>query len=120
MVRSTRIPVTPAWPTWSLPLSRAMSESGGSLNYRNTDPAKSIEHQQAIAAATVKNLNLEGNHIDELKKVPYRDLLAAGTAATQAVAKQTGVRGMGWDVIADDRYVLREFCDWAASIPYMA
>jgi hypothetical protein len=27
---------------------------------------------------------------------------------------------MGWDVIADDRYVLREFCDWAASIPYMA
>jgi para-nitrobenzyl esterase len=29
---------------------RAISESGGSLNYRNTDPAKSIEHQQAIAA----------------------------------------------------------------------
>ena len=99
---------------------RAISESGGSLNYRITDPAKSIEHQQAIAAATLKNLNLDGNHIDELKKVPYRDLLAAGTAATQALAKQTAVRGMGWDVIADDQYVLREFCDWAASIPYMA
>jgi para-nitrobenzyl esterase len=99
---------------------RAISESGGSLNYRSTDPAKSIEHQQAIAAATLKNLNLDGSRIDELKKVSYHDLLAAGTAATQELAKQTGTRGMGWDVIADDRYVLREFCDWAASIPYMA
>ncbi len=99
---------------------RAISESGGSLNYRSTDPAKSIEHQQAIAAATLKKLNLNGGRIDELKKVPYRDLLAAGTAATHELAKQTGARGMGWDVIADDRYVLREFCDWAASIPYMA
>ncbi|MFL6451142.1 MAG: carboxylesterase family protein [Bryobacteraceae bacterium] len=49
---------------------RAISESGGSLNYRNTDPAKSIEHQQAIAAATLKNLNLDGNQIEQLKKVP--------------------------------------------------
>jgi para-nitrobenzyl esterase len=99
---------------------RAMSESGGALNYRETDPAKSIEHQQAIAAATLKNLGLDGSRINELKKVPYRDLLAAGTAAMQALAKQTGVRRMGWDVIADDQYVLREFCEWAASIPYMA
>ncbi|HTU46650.1 MAG TPA: hypothetical protein VMF91_16400 [Bryobacteraceae bacterium] len=38
----------------------------------------------------------------------------------QALAKQTGVRRMGWDVIADDQYVLREFCEWAASIPYIA
>ncbi len=40
---------------------RAINESGGSLNYRITEPAKSIEHQQAIAAATLKNLNLDGN-----------------------------------------------------------
>jgi para-nitrobenzyl esterase len=99
---------------------RVISASGGSLNYRNTDPAKSIEHQQAIAAATLKNLGLDGSRIDELKKVPYRDLLAAGTSATQALAKQNGTRSMGWDVIADDQYVLREFCDWADSIPYMA
>ncbi len=99
---------------------KVISESGGSLNYRNTEPAKSIEHQQAIAAATLKNLNLDGSRIDDLKKVPYRDLLAAGTAATQALAKQTGTRSMGWDVIADDEYVLREFCDWADSIPYIA
>ncbi len=99
---------------------KVISESGGALNYRSTEPAKSIEHQQAIAAATLKNLNLDGSRIDELKKISYHDLLAAGTAATQALAKQTGTRGMGWDVIADDQYVLREFCDWADSIPYMA
>ena len=99
---------------------KVISESGGSLNYRNTDPAKSIEHQQAIAAATLKNLSLDGSGIDELKKVPYRNLLAAGTSATQSLAKQTGPRSMGWDVIADDQYVLREFCDWADSIPYIA
>jgi para-nitrobenzyl esterase len=98
---------------------RVISESGGSLNYRATEPAKSIEHQQAIAAATLKNLKLSGNQIGELQKVPYRDLLGAGTAANQELAKQTGARG-GWDVIADDRYVMREFCDWAATIPYMA
>ena len=99
---------------------KVISESGGSLNYRDTEPAKSIEHQQAIAAATLKNLNLDGSRIEELKKVAYRDLLAAGTSATQASAKQSGTRGMGWDVIADDQYVMREFCDWADSIPYMA
>jgi len=51
--------------------------------------------------------------------VPYRELLAAGTAATQALAKQTG-RNFGWNPIADDVYVMREFCDWADTIPYMA
>ncbi|MFL6447859.1 MAG: carboxylesterase family protein [Bryobacteraceae bacterium] len=35
-------------------LHRAISESGGGLNYREADPAKSIEHQQAITATTLK------------------------------------------------------------------
>jgi para-nitrobenzyl esterase len=74
---------------------KVISESGGSLNYRHTDPAQSIEHQQAIAAATLKNLSLDSSRMDELKKVPYRDLLAAGTSATQSLAKQTGTRSMG-------------------------
>jgi len=53
--------------------------------------------------------------------VPYRELLAAGVAAQQAVAKEMGSTGrVGWEVIADDRYVMREFCDWAATIPLMA
>jgi para-nitrobenzyl esterase len=89
------------------------------VNYRNADPAKVIQGQQAVAAETLKNLNLTGSQIDKLKSVPYRDLLAAGTTATQTLARQ-GVQGaMGWNPVADDQYVLREFCDWADTIPYM-
>ena len=99
---------------------KVIAESGGSLTYRDTDPAASIKTQQAIAAATLKNLGLDGNQIDQLKKVPYRDLLAAGTAACQSVAKEHGRQNLSWEVIADDQYVMREFCDWADSIPLMA
>src|SRR5262249_21491955 len=80
----------------------------------------SIKTQQAIAAATLKNLNLDRSQIDKLKKVAYRDLIAAGNAALQSVAKENGRQNLSWDVIADDQYVMREFCDWAADIPLIA
>ena len=100
---------------------KVVAQSGGSNNYRDTDPAASIKTQQAVAAATLKNLGLTGGQIDKLKAVPYKELLAAGIAAQQAVAKEMGGTGrVGWEVIADDQYVMREFCDWAASIPLMA
>lgn len=89
----------------------------GSANYRNTDPAASIRTQQALAAATLKNLNLTGSQIDKLKTVPYLELLAAGTAAGRELGSG---RGGGWNPIADDQYVMREFCDWADRIPLMA
>jgi para-nitrobenzyl esterase len=98
---------------------KVICESGGNLNYRDTDPAQIIQDQRAVAAETLKNLGLDGGQIDKLKRLPYRDLLAAGNAANQTVGKQLG-RTMGWNPIADDQYVMREFCDWAASIPYMA
>ena len=98
---------------------KVICQSGGAVNYRNTDPAKVIQGQQAVAAETLKNLNLTGSQIDKLKSVLYRDLLAAGNTATQTLARQ-GVQGaMGWNPVADDHYVLREFCDWADTIPYM-
>jgi len=99
---------------------KVVAQSGGNLTYRDTEPAASIKTQQAIAAATLKNLNLDGGQIDKLKKVPYRDLIAAGTAALQSVAKETGRQNLSWDVIADDQYVMREFCDWSAGIPLIA
>ncbi len=99
---------------------KVICQSGGALNYRNTDPAKVIQSQQAVAAETLKNLNLTGSQIDKLKSVPYRELLAAGNTANQTLARQAqGVGGMSWNPIADDQYVLREFCDWAGEIPYM-
>jgi para-nitrobenzyl esterase len=99
---------------------KVVAQSGGSNNYRDTNPATSIKTQQAIAAATLKSLGLTGSQIDKLKAVPYRELLAAGVAAQQVVAKELGTPRASWDVIADDKYVMREFCDWADTIPLMA
>ena len=99
---------------------KVICQSGGAVNYRDTDPAKIIQSQQSVAAETLRNLGLDAGQIDKLKKVPYRDLLAAGNAANQTVAKQSGGQAMGWNPIADDQYVLRELCDWADSIPYIA
>ncbi len=72
-----------------------------------------------MAAETLKSLGLDGRQMDRVKKVPYGELLAAGIAANQTVGKQLG-RSLDWNPIADDVYVLREFCDWAASIPFIA
>ncbi len=98
---------------------KVICESGGAVDYRKTDPAKVIEGQRAVAAETLKNLGLDGSQMDKFKKVPYRDLLAAGTAANQTVGRQLG-QNLGWNPVADDQYVMREICDWADSIPYMA
>ena len=98
---------------------KVICESSSAVDYRNTDPAKTIQNQRAIAAETLKNLNLTAADIAKLKAVPYQNLLAAATAASQTVARQTGIAVAGWDPVADDVNVLREFCDWADSIPYM-
>jgi para-nitrobenzyl esterase len=99
---------------------KVIAQSGGNLTYRNTDPVTSIKTQQAIAAATLKNLNLDGSQMDKLKNVPYDDLIVAGASALRSVAADLGRPNLSWDVIADDQYVMREFCDWADSIPLMA
>ncbi len=100
---------------------KVICESSSPVDYRNTDAAKTIQNQRAIAAETLKNLKLTAGDVAKLKTVPYRDLLAAATAAAQTVASQTGVAiaAGGWDPVADDVNVLREFCDWAHEIPYM-
>ena len=98
---------------------KVICESSSLVDYRGTDPAKVIQEQQAVAAETLANLKLAGADIDKLKTVPYRDLLAAGTAALKTVGTRLG-RTMGWDPVADDRNVMRELCDWAHAIPYIA
>src|SRR5262249_4103863 len=55
-----------------------------------------------------------------LKTVPYTALIAAGTAALRSAAEELGRPALNWEVVADDRYVMREFCDWADAIPLMA
>ena len=76
---------------------KAIAQSGGGLNYRTVEPATAIKRQQAIAEATLKQLAI-GSDIDKLKKVPYKDLIIAGTAATQVLAQAAGAPGGGWDL----------------------
>jgi para-nitrobenzyl esterase len=99
---------------------KVSAQSGGNNTYRTTDVAASIKAQQAIAAHTLKNLNLTGDQIDTLKTVPYSQLITAGVAALRSAATEVGRPSLNWEVIADDQYVLREFCDWADTIPLMA
>jgi len=98
---------------------KVICESSSLVDYRGTDPAKVIQEQQAVAAETLANLKLTGADIDKLKAMPYRDLLAAGTAALKTVGTRLG-HPMGWEPVADDRNVMRELCDWAHAIPYIA
>jgi para-nitrobenzyl esterase len=99
---------------------KVAAQSGGNNTYRTTEVAASIKAQQAIAAHTLKNLNLAGDQIDKLKTVPYSALITAGIAALRSAAPEVGRPTLNWEVIADDQYVMREFCDWAESIPLMA
>jgi para-nitrobenzyl esterase len=98
---------------------KVICQSSSPVDYRGTDPAKVIQGQQAIAAETLANLKLTGADIDKLKTGPDRDLLAAGTAALKTVSARLG-HPMGWEPVADDRNVMRELCDWANAIPYIA
>jgi para-nitrobenzyl esterase len=99
---------------------KVICESGGGEVLTDQDAEKNIKTAQAIAAATLANLNLTGEQIDRLKAIPYPELLAAGTAALKTVSQQTGNPRVGWNPIADDAYVTRAFCDWTASIPVMS
>lgn len=99
---------------------RVAAQSGGNNTYRTTDVAASIKAQQTIAAHTLRNLDLTGDQIDKLKTVPYSALIAAGATALRSAAQEVGRPALNWEVIADDHYVMREFCDWADGIPLMA
>jgi para-nitrobenzyl esterase len=98
---------------------KVAAQSGGNNTYRTTDVAASVKAQQTIAAHTLKNLNLSGDQIDKLKTVPYSALVTAGVAALRSAAQEVGRPSLNWEVIADDQYVMREFCDWADTIPLM-
>jgi len=100
---------------------RVSAQSGGNNNYRGSDVAANIKAQQTIAAQLLKQLNLTSSDIDKLKTIPYYTLITAGTAALRSAAQELGGGGgLGWNPIADDEYVMREYCEWADRIPVIA
>ncbi|WP_058188869.1 carboxylesterase/lipase family protein [Terracidiphilus gabretensis] len=98
---------------------KVVTQSGGGEVLADQDPAALLKIQQQIAAQTLANLNLTGSDISKLKTIPYLDLITAGQAALRSVAQANNQRA-GWNVIADDNYILRQFCDWSSDIPQMS
>src|SRR5262249_58186430 len=50
----------------------------------------SAENTARLAAATLAELNLDGNHLDQLHKLPVQTLIAAGQAAARKLATAGG------------------------------
>ena len=98
---------------------KVVTQSGGGEVLTDQDPAALLKIQQQIAAQTLANLNLTGSDIAKLKTIPYPELIAAGQAALRTVAQANNQRA-GWNVIADDSFILRQFCDWSSDIPQMS
>lgn len=67
------------------------------------------EDVQAYAPAILEKLGIDEANIDELKTIDYHTLI---TAATEA--------GASWGPENDGEYILEDYCDWAADIPFMA
>ena len=100
---------------------KAVCESGGPGEITTeAEMNNSLKAGQMVAAATLANLNLTGDQVDKLKTVPFDQLLAAGEAALKSVGAQMGAPRMQWAVNFDDKYIFREYCDWAADIPMMS
>lgn len=90
---------------------KAIIQSGGG-NYI------SKEHAQEIAGCVLENLGLNGDQIDELKTVPYSDLIKAGQAALATVQEGTDANIKWWPEM-DGTYVQEDFCSWTSDIPFM-
>src|SRR5262245_7823059 len=65
---------------------KAIVQSGSGL--RMASP----ENTARLAAATLAELNLDGNHLDQLHKLPVQTLIAAGQAAARKLAPAGGLR----------------------------
>lgn len=72
---------------------------------------------QKVAAKTLENLGLDESKVDEIKTVPYTDLIEAGTAALDAVAEETGGR-VRW-IPSEGDLLQTDYCEWAKDVPIM-
>lgn len=80
---------------------RGICESGGFFHL-------SKEEAESMADATLEKLGIDESNLDDLKTLPYEDILAAATEA-----------GASWSPAVDDDYLLSDYCDWANDIPLM-
>ena len=91
---------------------KAIVESTGTMRF--VEP----EQGQMVAEKTLENLGLDETQIEELKEVPYHDLIEASTDALAEVGEELGV-SLDWRPTLDETYVCSDFCDWAGEVPMM-
>jgi para-nitrobenzyl esterase len=61
---------------------------------------------RTVAAYTLKNLGLDADKIDQLKSIPYDQLIDAGNKALKQAGTELGVRGgVSWAPVIDGDYV---------------
>lgn len=76
------------------------------------------EESELITKYTLENLGLEESQVDELQTMPYNELLEAADAALEKTKEEVG-RNISWRPLQDDEYVMTEYCDFAAEIPFV-
>lgn len=76
------------------------------------------ENGQKVAEYTLANLGLDETQVEELKTVPYYELIEAAQDACAQVSEETGTN-VNWRPMIDEDLVTTEFCDWAADVPLM-
>ena len=92
---------------------KAIAESSG------TASVLLPEETELITKYTLENLGLDETQVDELKTLPYFDLLEAADAALERTKEEVG-RNISWRPLQDDIYVMTDYCDFAADIPFIA
>lgn len=85
-------------------VDKVVSESSSYLTPLNKEVAKKV------AEGTLKNLGLDASTIDEIKTVPYKELLAAANAANAEF-------GGSWVPVENEGRLADGFMDWAADVP---
>lgn len=77
------------------------------------------EESLKITEKTLENLGLDDSEVDQLKDIPYEELLEAADAALASVKEEVG-RNISWRPLQDNKYVMEEYCSFAADIPFIA
>jgi para-nitrobenzyl esterase len=91
---------------------KAVIESGGVFLQ---DP-KAARH---VAELTLKNLHLDPSQVDQLQKIPYKELNEAGDKALMEAGKESGHQGLmgratlSWSPVADGEYLPMQSSDRA-------
>jgi para-nitrobenzyl esterase len=91
-------------------VQHAIIESGGGGALTSPDAGST-----KVGELTLAYLGLDASTIDQIKTVPYTDLLNASTKAA-AYARQLGATATGWSIFADGEFLTADYPEWAKSV----